>query len=268
MAKEPEYPALFSNYLEFCKYRNEFLRTNVINLTDVSFFYPTTLLPLLNLIIENRITNIIEPQDYKVWNYLLTMLGKDLDSSEYKSYIPLVKLPVEPNESGAVLQRIYRLIRSDVFGGEEAFKYVVGELVDNIYQHSSFTKAMVMAQRYDSSGYTDLSFFDNGITIAGSFTKHGLDYAEDESHKAISDAIKGLSSKGGTERGYGLESSVRIFLEGLEGQVLVVSGAGAVYISNKEKYAYKLTELYKLKGTLISLRVQNYSKQINIYNYV
>ena len=268
MAEESEYPDLFGNYLEFCKYRNEFLRTRVINLSNVSFLYPTTLLPLLNLITEYHPTNIIESQNSNVWKYLLTILGKDLDSSEDKSYIPLVKLPIEPDKCNMVLQHIYQLVRNYVFGGEEAFKYVVGELVDNIYQHSSFTKAMIMAQRYDRLGYTDLSFFDNGITIVGSFLRRGLIYAEGDSYKAISDAITGLSSKGGTERGYGLKSSVRIFLDGLEGEFLIVSGIGAIYLSNKEKYAYKLTEPYKLKGTLISLKVQNSSKQTNIYNFV
>ncbi len=261
-----QYPELFSNYLEFCGYRTGFIKTSVINLRKASFFHPTTLLPVLNLV--SHLKNIIEPEDNNVRNYLLTILGKDLESSDNKSYIPLVTLPAEPNECGSVLQRMYQLIRTEVFGGEQALKYVVSELVDNIYQHSYFTKAMVMAQRYDSRGFTDLGLFDDGITIAGSFAKHGMTYSERQSFRAISDAIAGLSSKGGIERGYGLSSSVRIFLEGLEGQVLIVSGDGAVYMSKEEKYAYNLTEPYKLKGTLISLRVQNQTKQIDIYNYV
>ncbi|MGH9923606.1 MAG: ATP-binding protein, partial [Nitrososphaerales archaeon] len=145
---------------------------------------------------------------------------------------------------------------------------VVGELVDNIYQHSEFTMALVMAQKYPKKGFVELGFFDNGITIPGSFLKQGLIYDEEEAHKAIADALKGLSSKGGKERGHGLRSSVRIFLEGLGGEVLIISGAGAVYMSKQGSSCYVLGGYHKLGGTLISIRIQDLAKQINIYNYV
>lgn len=262
-------PELVSNYVEFCQYRDGFKKTNTIDLSNATFIYPTTFLPLLNLALEHKGCKILEPKDPKVTNYILKILEEQPDSSS-KSYVPVVPLSPDPKESGYVLDQIFELQKREGFvsGGEEAFKYVVGELVDNIYQHSEFTRALVMAQKYGKMGFVELGFFDNGITILGSFAKHGLIYDEEEAHKAISDALKGLSSKGGRERGHGLSSSVRIFLDGLGGEVLIVSGSGAVYMSKQRSICYVLSNYHKLTGTLISIRIQDLARQINIYNYV
>lgn len=264
-----QYPELLSSYIEFCQYRDGFKKTNTIDLSNAIFIYPTTFLPLLNLALENKGCKILQPKDPKVISYMLRMLEEQPDSSS-KSYVPVVPLSPDPKESGYVLDQIFELQKREGFvsGGEEAFKYVVGELVDNIYQHAEFTIALVMAQKYPKKGFVELGFFDNGITIPGSFGKHGLIYDEEEAHKAISDALKGLSSKGGKERGHGLRSSVRIFLEGLGGEVLIVSGAGAVYMSKERSIGYVLGDYHKLAGTLISIRIQDLARQINIYNYV
>ncbi len=125
MAEGTQYPELFNNYLEFCDYRTESIKTNVINLRKAYFFYPTTLLPLLNLMSHLKNILILKRKDNNVRNYLRTILGKDLESSDNKSYIPLVTLPAEPNECGSVLQRMYQLIGTEVFGGEQDLKYVI-----------------------------------------------------------------------------------------------------------------------------------------------
>lgn len=265
----PAHPELFRNYLEFCNYRNGYQTSGKIDLSNATFFYPATLLPLLNLIIETHGSCLIEPSDPDVSNYLLTIIKSDLEGSHKKSYIPLVQLPKEPIQCDAVLQRIYELRNSEGFFREskDAFTYVVSELVDNIYEHSGFKRAMVLAQKYTSKGFIELGFFDNGITIPGSFNKHGMRYNEDEHYKAIHDALKGLSTKEEGGRGYGLRTSVKIFLEG-QGQVLIVSGSGAVYIDSQNKYGYILSEPFKLKGTLISLRVPEYSNISDIYGYI
>ncbi len=266
----PAYPELFRNYLEFCSYRAAFHASNTIDLSDASFFYPATLLPLLDLILQSKQARLIEPANPDVANYLLTILGKDLKSATNKSYIPLVFLPNNAVECRAVLESIYELREKQGFfnASEDAFAYVVGELVDNIYQHSHFQRAMVMAQNYGTKGFIELGFYDNGITIAGSFDLHGWKYNEEDHYKAIFDAVSGLSSRDESGRGFGLRTTTEMFVEDAGGQVLIVSGSGAVHINTKDSLGFRLSEPNKLKGTLVCLRAPSSASISDIYRYV
>ncbi|NOQ55959.1 MAG: ATP-binding protein, partial [Nanohaloarchaea archaeon] len=138
------------------------------------------------------------------------------------------------------------------------------ELVDNIYQHSDFKNALVMAQRYENKKFTEICFFDDGITIKGSFLKNGIKFNDTE---AIIQALKGVSSKN-KERGYGLSSNLNLFINGLGGEVLIISGIGAIYWSKTAQKIYKLPDIYKLKGTLISIRIPYPVKMVDIYDYI
>jgi len=60
-------------------------------------------------------------------------------------------------------------------------------------------------------GFIELGFLDDGITIPGSFNKHGRHYDEKDHYKAIDAAIRGKSTKAGRERGFGLSSNVEMF---------------------------------------------------------
>lgn len=256
---------LLSKYLEFCTIRSNFDRSRSIDLTKTEFLYPITLMPLCKLIRENT-GKVISPMDHGVSNYIRTILENTLDTTSQKSYVPAVLLPLNYKECEAILQRIYRLQDGDkgICGGENAFKYVIGELVDNIYQHSGFKTGLVMAQKYQDKGFVDLCFFDDGITIPMNFVEHGYEFNPTD---AILEAIKGRSTKS-KERGFGLSSSVKIFVDGLNGQILIVSGGGAVYLEKKQKYGYTLSAEQRLDGTLIGLRVPYPSPVIDIYKYI
>lgn len=112
-----------------------------------------------------------------VGGYLLAIIGKDVGYSFGRSYIPPVRLPQEQEKCDSVLERIYQLGSTSIFfrRNENAYKYVIGELVDNIYEHSEFKYAYVMAQKYGYRQFIELGFLDDGITIPGSFNKHGFE---------------------------------------------------------------------------------------------
>ena len=66
-------------------------------------------------------------------------------------------------------------------------------------------------------------------------------------------SINGLSSKGDTQRGFGLGTSMKAFIEGLEGEFFLVSGKGAFFNDNKKPIRYELPERLALNGTLLNL---------------
>ncbi len=76
-----------------------------------------------------------------------------------------------------------------------------------------------------------------------------------------------MSTKAGRERGFGLSSNVEMFRD-LGGQILIVSGFGAVYVDGQSIIPYRLTPQNKMDGTLISLRIKDESRIVNIYEYL
>ncbi|MHA2432835.1 MAG: hypothetical protein ACXADO_06380 [Candidatus Thorarchaeota archaeon] len=258
-----------TDYSVFCSYRSRFQTNAVLDLSDVTFLRPTTVLPLAALIKKER-PKIRYPRDFAVRAYLETVT----DSSRFekngwnsKSYLPCVPLPNQQDKAESILQWIYRKHDDGKeCGGENAFKFLIGELVDNIYEHSEFSSSWVIAQAYKNAGYMDICFFDDGVTINGCFKKHGIECAED--YEAIIKAISGVSTKG-QERGYGLSSNMKIFTEGVHGQILIVSGSGGYQNSLKEPHqSYPFGKPYELSGTMISVRIPYPAPVVNIFEYL
>jgi len=211
----------------------------------------------------------IPPSDSKVARYIKTVTNGSrfrLAKLFRKSYLPMVPLPHDSNEAMRILERIYELHNHGRYcGGENAFKYLMGEIVDNVYEHSEFTDSFVIAQKYINRGFMDVCFFDNGITINGSFRKHGEPFESDS--LAIGEALNGASTKG-DERGYGLNTTARIYTEGIAGKILIVSGNGAVECYNQQQQSYQFGKAYQLEGTLVSVRMPYPAKEVNIYDFI
>lgn len=267
-------PELWPEYMEFCRLRKEASVSNLSDLRDIDWIYPTTLLPLGSFLIASR-KEYRAPQDQNVADYISIMLRTEPGRADgRRSYVPLVWLPSMSIDGDKVLGSIYKLHdHGKLYGGENAFKYLIGELVDNVYQHSGFSNAFVMAQRYDKKGFVEVAIIDDGITIGGSLRKAGFRTEDDV--EAIARVLKeGISAKGADTRGYGLRSNASIFTAGLKGEMLIVSGGGATEIGPSEpgrgvrQNNYRLEEDFcSLNGTLVSVRIPFPSEEIDLYDY-
>ena len=265
-----QYPDLVQNYAEYARIKAAYMSSGTVDLADVRFIYPTTLLPLSDLITRNP-SSYIEPTRNAPREYVSIVLHPSSRGTG-KSYLSLTTLPRDEGKSLAVLSDIYSMFNSigSRHGGESAFAYGVSELVGNIYEHSKFTRALVLGQRYDHKGFADLSFYDNGVTIPGSLTKTVGCPGE-----LVCAALDGTSAKG-ESRGFGLRTTFNLFTKGLASDFFVASGAGAAY-GGREASAYggkdgvlqyNLPGLAEVRGTLITVRVPLDLPAVNIYDYV
>jgi hypothetical protein len=241
------HPQLLKEYAEFCDIREEKERqSNIINFHDEIDFHPVKLLPLCDF---------------------LATTNKDL-VFDHISLSPIAIIPRDQQQADATFEYICKLHKNDqnACGGIETFKYVMSELIDNIYEHSNFTRAFAMIKKHRSEDFVDVCIFDNGITIPKGMFQYGFRFAFHS--ESIIEAINGLSTKIEPGRGTGLGSTIRILLEGLDSQIFLVSGKGAVYLDKYSRIRYNLTHKMKLDGTLIGMRVPYPSPVINIYNYI
>jgi hypothetical protein len=261
-----------NEYLEFCDFRRTTIRSGVLDLRDLKWIYPTTLLPLGSMIRgAGKDLEYHPPGKEDVRGYIDHMIRiKPIAYSPGRTYIPIALLPSNGSNANEVVNPIFKFhSNGDNYGGEGAFKYFIWELVNNIYEHSDFSESMVMAQRYEKKGFAEIAFLDNGITINGSLKRAGKGL--DEDFEAISKAMEGLSAKKDQGRGYGLWSTARLCIEGLGGNMLIVSGAGAVYYEEARQLRkkYKLSQKYlRLDGTLISIRIPYPAKRVEVNEYV
>ena len=211
--------ALGRKYLEFCQLKNNALSTGKMDLSDIDWFYPTTLLPLGIFIKEKQDISVVPPTDPSVLNYY-NIITK-WRHSPGRSYIPIVQIPTNYHQREKMFEPLYSYENGHV-GGHNAFSYFIGELVDNVYQHSRFSNAYIMAQKYQR--FTEIGIIDDGISIPGAFANAGLKFSDAE---ALSEAINGLSTKLDEERGTGLRSSLKLLTDGVKwGMFNCIEGRG------------------------------------------
>jgi hypothetical protein len=265
-------PEIWPEYVRYVKTKTAIPGNRACDLRDFKWAFPTTLLPLGCLIRELKVP-WIAPNDSDVANYFQLMLHpKILDFSRMKTYIPIMTLPKNVNDANALVDYVARFHdEGRGFGGENAFKYLIGELTTNIYEHSQFTSAFVMAQKYEKKGFLEMAFFDDGITIPGSLRNAGFRIQED--WEAVLKATEGSSSKVDTARGYGLSTNVRMCTRGLAGRILVVSAGGAVEYGEGKRNQYIPSTYrfrdsnYSLSGTLVSVRIPMRAREVDVYEY-
>ena len=256
---------LLQEYIKFCKIREKAKRTNIIDLSSYSWFYPTSLLPLANFLRDNKNSMKYIPPPDNVGKYISIIMNRSF--LEGSTYIPITDLPKDESQMKDILKKIRTLYDDGKdYGGANCFNYLIGELIDNVYEHSGFSTACVMAQKYMNKGLVEISILDNGISIPGCFEKHGIHFSDD--NIAITSAINGSSTKDG-ERGFGLGSSVKLYVDGVGGELLLVSRNGALYKDRYREVLYNTAGMYQLHGTLISIRMSYPVPQIdNIYDYI
>jgi hypothetical protein len=257
---------LVSDYLKFTDLRSTAQSTKSIDLKSFRFFTPTALLPLSIMLKKGSVGgqyDIKIPSNPDVAHYLELMTKEEsVDALNRSTYLPVVSMPKDESRGQPILRKIFQL--SGDPGGRNSFRYLVGELVDNIYQHSRFENGLVMAQQYPKKRTMHMCIIDDGITIAGSLREAGLTLDDDQ---AIVDALQGTSSKKDHERGRGLGTAFGLTILGYGGCMLVVSGRGALYRGPDRQQRFQLSDRYKYEGTLISITIPLTNKEVDLYEY-
>lgn len=192
-----------------------------------------------------------------------------------KSYIPIVSFAASKNVDdkeaiSSVVESI--LIRQLDIQPNVAMglKYMVEETLDNITEHSESERGYILAQAYPRKGYLDICMADNGVTLLGSYKKLADNEIVDDL-EAIRAANRGISSKNlpdAENRGYGIQTSKRMLVDGLDGQYLMISG-GCLYLKSRGRdNIYNVPEGLRWNGTVVALRIPVNSSRFNYVNYI
>ncbi len=155
------YPGLLLEYIEFCTLREKYVKLGPLELSKQTPINITTFLPLQILIEAHR--NQPGPRVPQAWMPTVQM-ALDLDTGK-------INIPTHHLGAEEVFSTLMKNNDSRDYGGDNAFMYMIGEVIDNVYQHSGFSYGCVAAHTSASGEYADLSVFDEGITIRTRFQK-------------------------------------------------------------------------------------------------
>lgn len=246
-----------------------------LDLTGVKWLLPCSALLLSSRLSEIRQVagipiSVAPPKSPKVAKFL-DEIGFPLGTKSKKP----THCPITHFTGGNLNKQISDVLEAikpnlhDNFGA--GVSYLIGELSDNIVDHSRFSYASLMAQYYPKKRFFDIGILDNGITIPGAFKEAGIAFKDD--CDAIKKAMEGISTKeelrgdGTTARGWGLRTSKKVAIEGLNGEMHVYSGGGGVSINSRSKPQYVRLQKIPLKGTFIYMRLYVPKKRLNIHEY-
>lgn len=238
---------------------------------DMSFL--NWLCPFSSLILSHKINEISNLNKGKVFTRLpsnpdvlsyLQRIGFPLGKKGIgNTFLPLIHFSESPEERCKNLFKFIETTFPDSLKGD-CINYLLSELVDNIDQHSEYTHSSVMAQFFPKKNIVDIGVIDNGISIPSLFEKNNIFFNKDTD--ALSDALKGVSTKPEGYRGFGLSSTNKITTEGLGGKYYIISRKGFLISEKGERKVYILPSPYK--GTIVYLRFSAPKQELNIYTYI
>ncbi|VVB65209.1 Uncharacterised protein [uncultured archaeon] len=255
--------SLIEDYYKFNLFKSGAAKTNELDLSTTTWFYPMLLLLLGIFIKQNPDINVIPPRNPSVSNYF-DIITKSDEADVNKSYIPIIKVP--ENSRKLDTQKLNRY--ATYCGGTTTLQYLIGELTTNIYEHSSFSTAYIMGQKYYSRGFLEFCIVDNGVSIPKSYEIAGMTLENDKI--ALDYVLKGISTKKeykDGERGHGLRSSIDL-TTGIGGTCLIISRNGGLSATPEKTNTFTLDGENIYEGTLISIDVPFQESEVNIYDHL
>jgi len=257
----------------------EFKKEKKISLdfSDLEWFIPCSMILISNKIKEFFEHGALEikykaPVKESVRKHMEKIgfpLGKNEDGDSYVSLKHFKKDKKDKNQINKKVNELINSIEGKIpceFG--ESVKYILGELSDNIDDHSEFEFASLMAQYFPTKEILDIAVFDNGISIPTLFEKHKVSFENDQD--AIKKAVWGevTTKEHDITRGYGLKTCKKLSIEGLRGELYIISRKGILRIKSKDDILLQELSGDILQGTFIYLRLKTPKNKLNIYEFV
>jgi len=165
------------------------------------------------------------------------------------------------NEINNVITEILKIVPKK-FG--ISIPYILGEMTDNIEQHSSYSNAFVFMKYNSEEGIIEICIFDDGLTIPSVFEKNSISFLKD--CDAIRMALEGKTTKKeDIARGFGLRTT-RAIVKELNGEMKIISREGMINLEGSAVSKKNFEK--KLPGTLIYLKLKTPEKDLNIYSFL
>ncbi len=199
-----------------------------------------------------------------------------MEKYSQKTYIPIISFPAtkdSDDEKDAILSTVETIIVRQLkltHNVSIGLKYMLGESIDNIIQHANSERGYIFAQSYPQKGFLDICIADSGITLLGSYETLADNEIESDL-EAIQAANRGISTKNlpnAENRGYGIITSKKMLVEGLNGSFVMMSGNALHLYNSGNKRFIETPSGIRWEGTIIALRIPYINNHFQYINYI
>lgn len=205
-------------------------------------------------------------EDKSLWHYYSN-----------KTYLPICVFNPQNRSSVVAQELVQTTVRAQLSGNQAVFSILsllLGELIDNITDHSCSKNGFLFCQLLPREGNLYVYIGDTGHSIYSS-------YATDERYEnlvtsaessALALALKGKSTKNRPEnenRGYGISKSRSLIVNGLKGEFFIISGSAFFRHDPAGELLVDLPEPLRWDGTVVLLKIPTViPPNFNLYDYI
>lgn len=269
------------DFKNFYKNINSIIKDSTIDLSEVEFIHPWSMVMICLLLIE-RVSDpnkkLILPNKAETKTYFKRMrldkILSELGYNEAKDILDRIDVPERDNsniheiihcfyrdEFDARLGRFIKMFNN--FGLSEndsrLATSVVGELGNNVFDHNlgnwptNISGCIIAAQHYPITKTIEIAVGDPGVGFYGSLKAAFPDINNDID--AIKLGLEGNTGRVGEKRGNGLKLIQQWTLQNFAGKVMIHSGNGLVLVDNKGMKEYTVN---RILGTIAQFMI-NYT---------
>lgn len=258
-----------------------------IDINHIGFVTPLSITPIAAVINEKDLTYKLKNDD----SYLKTIcFPEGIEEIEKiaikKTYLPIIHLKLDnfskedvTRQLGSLHTKYLDLIKTNIIADQRflelltnnTFGFLLGELFDNIEEHSSAKNIYLFAQYWPKYNSCELCLIDDGIGLLGSLKNAGRDVqnSEEALRKILETGLSAKTEFGDIRRGTGIKNTrASITNKEINGEFLIMSGNIVFLHSATQGQKFFKLSNYNWHGTIVTLRLNRPVSQFNLYNYV
>jgi len=154
--------------------------------------------------------------------------------------------------------------------GKNVSALLLSEMIDNIEQHSSASRAFIFSQYWQQNSSCEICLTDNGKGIYKSLIEAGRDVENDldAMEKVITEYLSSKDEFGDSNRGTGIKNTIKVLSNHeLNGYFCIISNSAGYYIDNERGHFLNLQN-FSLNGTMVVMGFQKPKTKFDIYDYI
>lgn len=258
-----------------------------IDISQIGFVTPLSITPVASIINEKCLEHNYQGDI----SYLNTIrFPEGINEIEKiairKTYLPIIHLKLEgysredmTRNLGSLHTKYLELLKTNIVADQRflelitnnTFGFLLGELFDNIEEHSKAKNVYLFAQYWPKLNSCELCLIDDGVGLLGSLKKAGRDVqdSEDALRKILDTGLSAKTEFGDTKRGTGIKNTrASITNREINGEFFIMTGDIAFFHSASQGQKFFKLSNYDWRGTIVMLKLNRPASQFNLYNYV
>jgi hypothetical protein len=261
---------------------------SVIKIGKITFATPLSITPIAAIINKKNLKHSYQEENVSYLKTIYFPKGVlEIDKIiPRKTYLPIIRLRLENSQEkenitrqlGALHTKYLDLLKINVIADQRflelitnnTFGLLLGEMFDNIAEHSNAKNVYLFAQYWSKNNACEICILDDGQGLFGSLKNAGRNVENDQDalRKILNTGLSAKTEFGSIKRATGIKNTRAVITnKEINGEFFIMSGNAAFLQSAKRKTFFSLLN-YSWNGTMITMRINRPISQFDMYDYI